>query len=99
MRDGSAPAGGVIRDSEGNLYGTTLYGGASSDGSGVTSGAGVLYKLSTSGIETVLCSFGSASCPDGAYPSAVILDSEGNLYGTTSDGGAHGDGIVFKLEP
>jgi uncharacterized repeat protein (TIGR03803 family) len=104
--DGSAPSGGVIMDSEGNLYGTTLYGGASSNGSGVTSGAGVVYKLAPSGQETVLYNFCSlANCADGALPSGrLLMDSEGNLYGTTIDGGPNGgisagDGVVYKLAP
>lgn len=91
--DGEKP-GSVVRDSEGNLY------GSASDGTIQNPGNGLVYELSTSGIETVLCSFGSASCPDGTIsPSGVILDSEGNLYGTTLEGGAIGGGIVFKLEP
>ena len=58
----------------GNLYGTTDGGGAS--------GAGVVFKVDTSGNETVLYSFTGGA--DGAYPNAgVILDSAGNLYGTT----------------
>ncbi len=104
--DGSAPGGGVIRDSEGNLYGTTLYGGASSNGSSVTSGAGVVYKVDASGQETVLYNFCSlANCADGSLPSGqLILDSEGNLYGTTINGGPNGgisagDGVVYKLAP
>jgi uncharacterized repeat protein (TIGR03803 family) len=104
--DGSAPAGGVIRDSEGNLYGTTAYGGASSNGSGVTSGAGVVYKVDASGQETVLYNFCSlANCADGSIPSGpLLMDSEGNLYGTTINGGPNGgisagDGVVYQLAP
>jgi len=86
--DGSTPIAGVIRDSAGTLYGTTLFGGASS--------WGVVYKVSPSGKETVLHTFtGSA---DGGYPRAgLIHDSAGSLYGTTSTGGAFGNGVVFKL--
>jgi uncharacterized repeat protein (TIGR03803 family) len=103
--DGSAPSGGVIMDSEGNLYGTTLYGGASSNGSGVTSGAGVLYKLAPSGQETVLYNFCSlANCADGSLPSGrLLMDSEGNLYGTTINGGPNGGisagaGVVYRVD-
>jgi uncharacterized repeat protein (TIGR03803 family) len=103
--DGSAPSSGVIMDSEGNLYGTTLYGGASSSGHGVTSGAGVLYKLDPSGQETVLYNFCSlGNCADGALPSGrLLMDSEGNLYGTTIEGGPNGgisagDGVVYKVD-
>ena len=96
--DGSLPSGGLLMDSEGNLYGTTLYGGTNG---GMSSGSGVVYKVDTSGTETVLCSFGSASCPDGSNPtSGVIRDSEGNLYGTTSHHVADlMGGVVFELSP
>jgi uncharacterized repeat protein (TIGR03803 family) len=90
--DGNSPMAGVIEDSEGNLYGTTAYGGAY--------GEGVVFKLSSAGAETVLYSFCSDQefCSDGAAPTAaVIMDSDGNLYGTTSSGGANGAGTVFKL--
>jgi uncharacterized repeat protein (TIGR03803 family) len=85
--DGSGPYAGVIRDSAGNLYGTT--------GSGA--GPGVVYKLDTAVQETVLYSFTGGA--DGGNPSGVIRDSAGNLYGTTSGGGTGGGGVVFKLTP
>jgi uncharacterized repeat protein (TIGR03803 family) len=83
----------VIRDSAGNLYGTTEYGGAAP----FNAGSGVVYKLDTSGQETVLYSFTGGA--DGGTPTAgVIRDSAGNLYGTTSVGGkAHG-GVVFVIK-
>jgi uncharacterized repeat protein (TIGR03803 family) len=87
--DGALPIGGLIRDAAGNLYGTTQMGGAS--------GSGTVFKLDATGVETVLYSF--AGVPDGQYPFAgVIRDSAGNLYGTTSNGGAIGFGTVFKLD-
>ena len=87
--DGGYPLAGVIRDSKGNLYGTTNGGGAS--------GAGVVFKVDTFGNETVLYSFTGGS--DGGYPLWVVLvrDSAGNLYGTTNGGGASGAGVVFKV--
>ena len=91
--DGNTPYSGVIRDEAGNLYGTTVGGGAF--------GSGVVYKVEPWGKETVLYSFCSQpNCADGASPSAgVIRDSAGNLYGTTAGAGAHGKGTVFKLDP
>jgi uncharacterized repeat protein (TIGR03803 family) len=91
--DGSYPAAGVIRDSAGNLYGTTAYGGAAQ--------AGVVYKVDTAGHESVLYSFTGGA--DGGIPEAgVIRDAAGNLYGTTSQGGAAdgalGSGVVYKLD-
>ena len=79
---------GVIRDSAGNLYGTTELGGAAN--------TGVAYKLDTTGHETVLYSFTGGA--DGAYPVGVIRDSAGNLYGTTDSGGAANSGVVYKLD-
>jgi uncharacterized repeat protein (TIGR03803 family) len=80
----------VIRDSAGNLYGTTAYGGSAN--------AGVVYKLDTAGQETVLYSFTGGA--DGGTPwSGVIRDSAGNLYGTTQIGGNDNGGVVFKLTP
>ena len=72
-----------------NLYGTTYYGGTAFNGS--------VYKLSPAGSETVLHNFTGGA--DGANPAAgVILDSAGNLYGTTTHGGTTNKGIVFKLD-
>jgi uncharacterized repeat protein (TIGR03803 family) len=93
--DGAYPAGGVIRDTQGKLYGTTSYGGSF--------GYGVVFKLDAAGKETVLHNF---TGEDGMWPSAgLVRDAEGNLYGTTYDGGTaeggkciHGCGTVFKLD-
>jgi uncharacterized repeat protein (TIGR03803 family) len=86
--DGGNPAAGVIRDTEGNLYGTTLNGG------GVL---GVVFKLDPAGNETVLHTF--TGNPDGAQPQAgVFRDAAGNLYGTTTWGGATANGTVFKID-
>jgi uncharacterized repeat protein (TIGR03803 family) len=88
--DGAFPFAGVIRDSAGNLYGTTYVGG--------TRDWGVVYKLDTAGQETVLYRFTGGA--DGGNPWAgVIRDSAGNLYGTTAGGGKRGGGVVFKLKP
>ncbi len=74
----------------GNLYGTTEEGGALDDGT--------VFKLDTSGHETVLYTF-SASSDDGAFPKGgLVMDPAGNLYGTTGSGGAFGYGTVFKLD-
>lgn len=81
---------GLVMDSAGNLYGTTFTGGAN--------GAGMVYKIDTIGTETVLHSFGAGT--DGANPKAgLLLDSSGNLYGTTSSGGMFGKGTVYTVSP
>jgi uncharacterized repeat protein (TIGR03803 family) len=88
--DGALPEAGLIMDKAGNLYGTTCCGGVS--------GNGTVFKLDTSGNETVLYSF-TGSGGDGALPSGgLIMDKAGNLYGTTGIGGASGYGTVFKLD-
>jgi uncharacterized repeat protein (TIGR03803 family) len=87
--NGSSPDAGLIRDGAGNLYGATTSGGAF--------GNGTVFKLNISGKETVLHSFTGGA--DGGRPfAALIRDAAGNLYGTTSGGGAFGHGTVFKLD-
>jgi uncharacterized repeat protein (TIGR03803 family) len=92
--DGSQPWGGLIFDAAGNLYGTTYRGG--------TSNAGTVYQLTPgqggTWTETVLYSFAGGA--DGLGPQSDLnFDPTGNLYGTTSNGGAPGNGIVFELTP
>jgi uncharacterized repeat protein (TIGR03803 family) len=92
--DGSEPRSGVSLDAEGNLYGTTAYGGALIK-------YGTVFKLTPnsggSWTESVLHSFDRK---DGANPfGGVILDKAGSLYGTTTQGGGRGiDGTVFRLK-
>jgi uncharacterized repeat protein (TIGR03803 family) len=86
---GKNPAGGLVRDAAGNLYGTTIAGG--------DFGYGTIFKLSTSGQETALHSFGSVD-NDGIDPMGDLFrDGAGNLYGTTENGGTYNHGAVFKL--
>lgn len=92
--DGATPQLGALAfDEAGNLYGTTYGGGAN--------GVGVVFKLTRSGnswTESVLWSF--TGHLDGAFPiSGVIFDNAGNLYGTTSDAGGDGYGVVYELSP
>ena len=90
---GNPGTGDLLFDSQGNIYGTTEAGGASD--------AGTVYKLTPSNgtwVETVLYSFTGGE--DGAVPWAgVIMDSAGNLYGTTVAGGGGNSGTVFELSP
>ncbi len=88
--DGASPVAALIHDAAGTLYGTTQNGGAFNDGT--------VFKLDTTGEETVLHSFTGAA--DGKSPDAALIrDAGGNLYGTTYGGGAFGFGTVFKIAP
>jgi len=87
--DAAMPQAGLIEGTDGNFYGTTQLGG--------THGAGAVFQISRAGKESVLYSFGGYS-GDGEEPYApVTLGRDGNLYGTTADGGAAFVGTVFKL--
>jgi uncharacterized repeat protein (TIGR03803 family) len=96
--DGIVPFAGLVRDSAGNLYGTTAYGGS---GTACQLGCGIVFKLDKTRHETVLHTFTGGT--DGALPEAdLIQDAAGNLYGTTYDGGGNGCGgagcgTVFKI--
>jgi uncharacterized repeat protein (TIGR03803 family) len=92
--DGATPFGALVMDGSGNLYGTTSAGGGSNACQG---GCGTVFKIDTTGTETVLHSF--SGNPDGANPYAgLVMDGSGNLYGTTEYGGS-GSGTVFKIDP
>jgi uncharacterized repeat protein (TIGR03803 family) len=100
--DGSDPAGVLLRDSAGHLYGTT-------SGGGPQVGYGLVFRLNASGTETVLYSFASSKQEGTAPSSGLALDSAGNFYSTTVFGGdfqsgdplcgPSGCGVVFKLSP
>lgn len=101
--DGEVPSSNLIMDANGNLYGTTVGGGANN--------RGTVFELTPSGDtyqETVLynfCSVGGSNCTDGQGPFAgVVMDANGDLFGTTNTGGANqindtGAGVVFELIP
>lgn len=88
--DGRSPLSGVVRDPRGNLFGTTQGGGPSDDGT--------VYKIAADGSERVL--YGFTGFNDGTFPLAgLVMDSSGNLYGTTELGGRNNQGVVFKVTP
>jgi uncharacterized repeat protein (TIGR03803 family) len=89
--DGNYLIAGLIQATDGNLYGIMDVGGAN--------GSGTIFKITPSGTLTTLYNFCSQSgCPDGQYPGGGLVQAtDGNLYGTTDDGGAKGEGTVFSL--
>lgn len=99
--DGEKPSAPLIQGSDGALYGTTAFGGAH--------GAGTVYRITLAGTYTILYSFG-ASPSDGMVPTAGLIQaSDGNFYGTTTNGGANSCtnvpgtsnncGTVFRITP
>jgi uncharacterized repeat protein (TIGR03803 family) len=101
--DGEAPNGGLLLDSAGNLYGTTDFGGGGGTGCGQAAYCGTVFKVAPDGTEKILYSFAGGA--DGGRPLAgLVMDAEGNLYGTTLEGGtsshcSDGCGTVFKVTP
>ncbi|HEY3974302.1 MAG TPA: choice-of-anchor tandem repeat GloVer-containing protein [Candidatus Sulfotelmatobacter sp.] len=92
--EGPFAAVSLIIDAEGNLYGTSRYGGIY----GTDGGDGTVYKVTPAGVVTVLHSFGNGN--DGKSPIGTLTrDAKGNIYGTTIAGGAHGTGTIFRLSP
>ena len=94
LKDGAYPAGNVVFDAAGNLYGTTTRGGAF--------GFGTVFELSPSpgGTWTYTVLYSFTGTTDGAFPfGGVIFDAAGNLYGATELGGDFNAGTVFELSP
>ena len=85
--DGSGPIGRLLQGTDGNLYGTTYYGG--------TSGGGVLFRISSTGQFTTLHRFEPST---GANPIALIQHTNGFLYGDTFSGGLEGRGVLFRFD-
>jgi uncharacterized repeat protein (TIGR03803 family) len=112
--DGSGPVAALVQASNGNLYGTTVYGGAIStsqcyfDGTGSSNGCGTIFQITPAGVFTTLYSFCSqSSCSDGFGPMGALMQaSNGNLYGTNLSGGYEspecndsGCGTIFEITP
>ena len=97
--DGAHPFGGLISDASGNLYGDTAYGGGTGCGAlGGPAGCGTIYKLTPSGAswtETVLVRFHGT--PNNTPFNFLLMDSAGNLFGTSSGYGKDADGSVYEV--
>jgi uncharacterized repeat protein (TIGR03803 family) len=90
--DAAEPAGQLVQDKSGNLYGTTFFGGSSS--------TGTVFELSPSTgrwNESILYSFANGSITGEDPEAGLVLDNAGNLFGTTWEGGPNSNGTVFEL--
>jgi uncharacterized repeat protein (TIGR03803 family) len=89
--DGAYP-NPMIQATDGNFYGTTLYGGAT--------GYGTVFKIAPAGTLTTIYNFCSqTNCTDGFYAGPMIQATNGNFYGLTARGGANGSGTMFQITP
>ena len=102
--DGFSSQAGLVRDKQGNLFGTTLWGGFPGNPNCGSLGCGTVFEISPPAAggawtEQVIHTFGVSST-DGFDPEAgLALDANGNLYGTTYSGGTPGGGTAFQLSP
>jgi uncharacterized repeat protein (TIGR03803 family) len=89
--DGATPSAGLVQGTNGSFYGTTEYGGDSGDGT--------VFKITPSGMLKTLYSFcAHTNCTDGLYPEAALVQgSNGKFYGTTTEGGANGEGTLYRI--
>ena len=90
--DGAGPSEGVVEGPDGNLYGSTFFGGSAN--------SGTIFKMTPGGSLTTLYTFCTqANCPDGYAPEPLMMGSDGNLYGSTLGGGTDDTGTLFKITP
>lgn len=96
--DGSYPFAGLVQAADGNFYGTASDGGS---GANCTSGrpCGTVFKITLGGTLTTLYGFcDQPSCADGSEPLAGLIQAtDGSIYGTTYEGGAFGNGTIFRI--
>ena len=86
--DGGSPMSALVQDESGDLYGTTAWDGAN--------GGGTAFKVAPNGLETTLYGF-TGAVNNEPYPSSLVMDKDGNLYGTTETSGTLNQGMVFEL--
>ena len=90
--DGGVPYAGLVMGSDSNLYGTTYAGGTN------LCGCGTIFRITTNGTLTTLYDFSNGA--DGAFPEAELVQaSDGNFYGTASQGGTSSNGTLFSVTP
>lgn len=100
-REGSHPVGRILLDANGNFHGMTQWGGDLDCHVSIAGGCGVAYRVSSTGVESVLHKFGKTGVTDGKSPIGSLVDAGGVLYGTTAAGGdmcGNGDcGTLFRI--
>jgi uncharacterized repeat protein (TIGR03803 family) len=89
--DGNSPFAALVQATDGNFFGTTVFGG--------TNLHGTAFRATAGGARTTIYNFcGLANCNDGAFPFGVLVAAaDGNLYGTTDGNGVNSGGVVFRL--
>jgi len=98
-RDGANPSSPLILDASGTIYGTTFSGGGNNIDQG-SMGGGTVFSWNGTTLQSLYQFCSQADCTDGEYPVAgLVMDSHGNLFGTTTAGGKYGGGVVFELSP
>jgi len=96
---GAYPVTALTQGLDGNLYGTTGYGGSRGH-CAYPEGCGTVFKMTPRGTLTIVYSFcAQPNCTDGEYPNKLVLATDGNFYGTTYQGGANSWGVVFRITP
>ncbi|MGO9305606.1 MAG: choice-of-anchor tandem repeat GloVer-containing protein [Candidatus Korobacteraceae bacterium] len=101
-QNGPKPYATLVQGSDGNFYGTTFEGGSSNGPCGTPGyGCGTIYKITPNGILTTMYNFCSQkNCTDGYAPwGALVLGTDGNFYGTTTNGGGYNGGTFFRITP
>jgi uncharacterized repeat protein (TIGR03803 family) len=94
-KQGQNPYTSLIQVADGTFYGINSVGGPYSD---TGNASGTAFRMTTAGDESIVYAFCSlAGCADGYVPTGLVLGKDGNLYGTTSGGGASSDGTVFRI--
>ena len=96
--DGANPYGSLIQASDGNFYGMTYIEGIRQGYVGGIYQGGTVFKITPAGVETLLWSFGNGSDGSMLY-GTLLLGNDGNFYGMSYQGGAHGEGTIFKITP
>src|SRR5262249_40444630 len=93
---GLQPNAPLVLGTDRNFYGTSFFGGNTGG-----FGSGVVFKITSAGVLTVLYNFCSQpGCVDGQSPVGPLIQAnDGNFYGTTSAGGTNGAGVLFRITP